>query len=465
MNYKELIEQFESVACVLSVERLPDGSCGEVRVMAGNEGYVKSLEMFDCTFYPGMSYTEYTDKDANFEDFCLRCAFMKQPLHAYVDTEYLGLWMNLFLLPMHSEEENIGYCLFAYEMSQSVDTEKLTDISANTALYVLKTCIKLKGDDDFQTAMNAVIRDIRSFCQASSCCILLTDYEKRTCSLLAEDFKADREKPEVDFTEEGFFHIVETWPDILAGSNCFIIKNENDMKLAAERDPVWVESLREAEVDSVVLFSLRANNKTVGYIWAANFDTEKALMIKETLELTSYLISAEISNYQLICQLEEMNCTDLLTGVRNRNAMNHRMNDFISGSCRGESGYGVVFADLNGLKRVNDTKGHIAGDTLLKDAAALRRDVFSEHEIYRAGGDEFLVIVTGEEKESFDALAAQLKERSKKSKTVSFAVGSCYALEKGEFRNVMQLADERMYQDKKEFYQEHSGMKRRGDFS
>lgn len=50
--------------------------------------------------------------------------------------------------------------------------------------------------------------------------------------------------------------------------------------------------------------------------------------------------------------------------------------------------YGIIFADLNGLKICNDTKGHKAGDELLKKAAALLKEIFNEDEIYRSGGDE-----------------------------------------------------------------------------
>ena len=56
--------------------------------------------------------------------------------------------------------------------------------------------------------------------------------------------------------------------------------------------------------------------------------------------------------------------------------------------------YAVVFADLNGLKRVNDEKGHNAGDRLLRTASAKLSQVFCDCDIYRAGGDEFMLILS-----------------------------------------------------------------------
>ena len=51
--------------------------------------------------------------------------------------------------------------------------------------------------------------------------------------------------------------------------------------------------------------------------------------------------------------------------------------------------------DLNGLKRANDSFGHVAGDELIQAAADCMKNSFSEHgKVYRVGGDEFVVIIT-----------------------------------------------------------------------
>ena len=55
----------------------------------------------------------------------------------------------------------------------------------------------------------------------------------------------------------------------------------------------------------------------------------------------------------------------------------------------------VLFADLNGLKQTNDNGGYANGDRLLKKAANILKEVFPDGDIYRAGGDEFMVRITG----------------------------------------------------------------------
>ena len=68
--------------------------------------------------------------------------------------------------------------------------------------------------------------------------------------------------------------------------------------------------------------------------------------------------------------LEEMSTVDSLTQVNNRNAMNRRVDRIISGADK-PAAIGVVMADLNGLKPINDEKGHDAGDKLLSNAVII----------------------------------------------------------------------------------------------
>ena len=114
-----------------------------------------------------------------------------------------------------------------------------------------------------------------------------------------------------------------------------------------------------------------------------------------------------------------------------------------------------MFVDVNGLKAVNDRDGHPAGDRLLKGTAAMLKESFSGHEIFRVGGDEFLILATGCNEEDFYSMADVLKESSEKSKNIRIAVGACFADASMDIRKAMRLADEKMYKDKKEFYQNH----------
>ena len=122
---------------------------------------------------------------------------------------------------------------------------------------------------------------------------------------------------------------------------------------------------------------------------------------------------------------------------------------------------GIIFADLNGLKTMNDNNGHSAGDKLIKDAAAILKEVFPEAEIYRAGGDEFMVLLRGTSMEELKAYEKQMKDKAAATDNVSFAVGISLEEDSQKIYGAMKAADVAMYEDKKQFYDEHPDKKRR----
>jgi diguanylate cyclase (GGDEF)-like protein len=132
--------------------------------------------------------------------------------------------------------------------------------------------------------------------------------------------------------------------------------------------------------------------------------------------------------------------------------MNNRVLRLVSGRERAPQSLGVVFADLNGLKMVNDSEGHGVGDCLLKEAALILKLVFEGCEIYRAGGDEFVVVALDIPKQTLENAVEKLRKDSADPENVSFALGFYYDENGGDIRIALREADARMYQDKKRFY-------------
>jgi len=444
----------------MSVEQFPDGSYGNIRIEAGNKPYIASIEgspdapkLLSSKFVPGSPYERYIPKDLNFEDFCYRCAILKQPLHTYVHPDRFDFWFNIFMLPLESDKENVGYCIYSQELMRKADVELMTDLSQETAAKVLQTCIKLRGTGDFKRTMIEVVEDIRELCKANYCRILLLDHASRTCTILCEAIAEDAVySPMAKWMDEGFYDVVLSWESTIAGSSSLIIKDQNDMNVVRERNPVWYEHLQKAGVKSIVLFPLKSGGEIFGYIWGTNFDTANSVHIKETLELTTFFLAAEISNYQLFQRLKVMSSTDMLTGVLNRNEMNNMVDKLCGLPDNRVTDVGIVFADLNGLKQVNDSEGHAAGDLLLKQAADLLKKVFINGDVYRAGGDEFMVMMPRASLEQLAEKTVQLKRLAESYRNVCFAVGYSYESDCRNLRRALKLADERMYEDKKRYY-------------
>lgn len=461
MDFQKFLGYYDCKACVMSVETYPDGSYGNIRVVTGNKAHCDDVAMI--TGHPVVEDTPYEmsfPKDMNFEEFCYRSAVLKKQLHTYVSLYQMGLWLEIYMLPLESDKENTAYCLYAYNVSPKANADTMSDLSPELLSDVLSACIKLRGARDFEAGINEVITDIRSVCEARRCCILLVDDEEQSCSILADVLGPGVEKPHGASMDKSFYSVAKTWEATLAGSTCLIIKNPHDMEVIKERNPGWHASLAKATVQSLVLYPLKHNDKLLGYIWASNFNTERADKIKEVLEITTFFIASEIANYQLLKRLEILSNMDLLTGCRNRNAMNNRVAEFDKPDAKKYKNIAVIFADLNGLKQTNDREGHPAGDRLLKRAANVLAGVFTEEEIYRAGGDEFMILALNTSEKEMEDKIATLRNVSEDNQ-VSFAVGLSFDDTKLDIRKDMHIADERMYDDKDEYYREHPERKYR----
>jgi diguanylate cyclase (GGDEF)-like protein len=457
MNFDELLSHYKAKACIVSVEFFPDGTYGNIRVVAGNKAHCDDMASLNHPFEPGCPYEACFPKNPNFEEHCYHCVHEGKPLHAYVDLYMMGLWLNMFLLPLDSDQENIGYCIYCYDVTPKADSSAMADLSADTAADVLKACIKLRGSGDIKHAFQDVVEDIRQICGSDHCCILLTDDEKCTCSIFAESLRRGSSLYPMARYIEGFYTITETWPDTLAGSTCIILKDERDMDKLREQNPVWRASLDYAGVKSVVLFPLRHGGKLLGYMWALNFNIDDVIKIKETLELTTFFIASEIASYKLLNKLEVMSTIDSLTGIKNRNVMNNYVDQIVEGQVPMPKA--VLFADLNGLKRVNDEQGHVAGDKMLRKAASILQSIFHDGEVFRAGGDEFMVLVSEIDESEAQRRIDQVHYLSKITDDVRFSIGLSFG--EMDIRAAMRHADECMYADKNAYYMANPELKYR----
>lgn len=137
-----------------------------------------------------------------------------------------------------------------------------------------------------------------------------------------------------------------------------------------------------------------AEGTITGALVATSQRTLQGSEAKQLMDLTDRL-SVAITNIQRSEILFQKAHFDELTGLINRHAFQEKLREHISRSWRGEQG-AVLFIDLDGFKKVNDTEGHKAGDRLLVIIAERLRGCLREVDtIARMGGDEFAVIVPG----------------------------------------------------------------------
>ena len=146
-------------------------------------------------------------------------------------------------------------------------------------------------------------------------------------------------------------------------------------------------------------------------------------------------------------RLERLSMNDPLTGVMNRSGLKN----VLSHQYENKS-LAVIAADINGLKAVNDNLGHEAGDRLIITIASCLSEVFGNNQVFRIGGDEFIVIqYDHSEEECIESIERLRKIMS--SANVSASLGYAFtASYHSDFAKLQELADKRMYDDKNRYY-------------
>lgn len=118
------------------------------------------------------------------------------------------------------------------------------------------------------------------------------------------------------------------------------------------------------------------------------------------------------------------------------------------------SGLAILVGDLNGLKHINDTAGHAAGDEYLKAGAMMLCRQYQHSPVYRTGGDEFVVVLQNTDYEHRKELLEQLNQQVEKNigtDGVVISVGmSDFTPEDGAVKDIFTRADHLMYERKKQ---------------
>ncbi|MCX8022463.1 MAG: diguanylate cyclase [Syntrophorhabdaceae bacterium] len=185
------------------------------------------------------------------------------------------------------------------------------------------------------------------------------------------------------------------------------------------------------------------------------------LLRDESGQITGTLSSGEdiTEKKRLEEALKAMSITDELTGLYNRRGFITLSERQLKIAERARNKMLLFFIDLDGMKWINDTLGHKAGDEALIATAQILRETFRESDIVaRVGGDEFVVLAVDTRMTSADKLYRRIKEKVKKYNSerngpynLSLSVGySHFGPDKPKrLDELMEEADRMMYEEKK----------------
>ncbi len=200
------------------------------------------------------------------------------------------------------------------------------------------------------------------------------------------------------------------------------------------------------------------------YSKADHMDRAEYLRVGMLIFVICLAVSSQLETYRLLENglkfdiISSLAYSDGLTGLGNRTAYLEQIESYASGEA-GISQLGIVFLDVNNLKKVNDNQGHEKGDELITAASKIIADSFGKNgKSYRIGGDEFCVLMTGislQEKYEQGLMEFQrlIKEANRvKGRTYEIQIANgfsvCDTITKEKIEEAIMAADSAMYANK-----------------
>ena len=199
-------------------------------------------------------------------------------------------------------------------------------------------------------------------------------------------------------------------------------------------------SSSEAQAENRVFLLLQQimqSNETL----KSRLDIAERQLEKQTLQIQCYLTEAR---------------TDTLTGLFNRRAFDNRLEEMFVGYRNAGRSFVVVLIDIDRFKSINDTRGHQAGDEVLKQLSAfLRIHLEQAIMVSRFGGEEFAIIMDGPLRVAANrlndirkALEREMFDVEGKAMNVTISVGVAEPLKDVAVGPILRRADEALYSAK-----------------
>lgn len=219
-----------------------------------------------------------------------------------------------------------------------------------------------------------------------------------------------------------------------------------------------VSCVRVTDGDGATFIIVRedARQAVVAKFATAQEGLLRSQMERDRARAAERKMKAEATHWRL------MSMQDRLTGLLNATGFRDRMTEVLNAGRNGV----LIYADLNGFKLVNDTLGHTKGDRLLRDIGqALLATIRVGDFVGRLGGDEFGICLTDCPSEEIENVADRIRKSMSRRIpvksaevggaariiSVSAAMGTAiFPLESSDYEELIQLADQRMYEDKAE---------------
>lgn len=311
---------------------------------------------------------------------------------------------------------------------------------------LITNCVRmLYAVDDLDQTINAVLTQIGEFLVSDRAYVFEIKDELMNNT---HEWTAPGISPQLEKLQQLDLSLISDWLPFFEKNDCIII---DDVEQLQKTNTAAYATLHAQEITSLIAAPIFLDNKLAGYIGIDNYDSEKIKNSSYLLLSMSIFLSYAIRHRNHVDMLHRLSYHDLLTNALNRNAFMDVLSQFRPGQY---ASAGIIYIDINGMKEINDFYGHHQGDKILITTVAKVFNLFKPDELFRIGGDEFVIITYDLTEtdfyEKFNLLRNIFCEKT--NLPFSIATGSCWVKSPSDLNSLLQQADSAMYTDKKKFY-------------
>lgn len=222
-------------------------------------------------------------------------------------------------------------------------------------------------------------------------------------------------------------------------------------ELLKEDSVIVYDELKRLNIKSFYAVPFQIPKFSQGFIAMENFNVEKWDF--SFMESLSYFLINEMTKRKLNGKFEFMSYHDLLTGLPNRNSYTACVESLTE---HPPASIGVIEADINGLKELNDSYGNKQGDTVIIEITKIFQAFFPIDKIFRLDGDEFVIFCPDIAFNDFHAKVQALKEELVKSANRSVSIGYTWEETDIDITQLLRHANERMMLAKQDYYKSNA---------
>lgn len=320
----------------------------------------------------------------------------------------------------------------------------LKQIEIERQLEVERTllrCIRsLESSSSISQAMDSLLEVVTRFYDGDRCYLFENDYKNGVTNNTYE-WVQEGVTREIEKLQGIPLEVIDTWMHMFEEKGTFYI---SDLDENVDKDSDEYRILEMQSIRSLIAVPLKREDKIVGFFGVDN--PKKNQQDFTLLSSITYFIQNTLDRRKNEELLQKLSYEDSLTGLYNRNCFHQavaKLKENVPESLA------VVYLDLNGLKIMNDTYGHEAGDRLIQTAARNVRKAFGQN-TFRIGGDEFVALVSDIVPAQLEKIM-QLLDANMEEDRVKISVGVSYREADVNVEAQMQLADKAMYAEKKAY--------------